>query len=85
MHVRCLTFCLCFDQVDVAIKPGTHVSEEAGMDPAVSHMKLSPLLTMLALSVNKQLADKERVAAALENKHLLKVINQCLDISPAQH
>lgn len=30
------------------------------------------------LLVNKQLADKERVAAALENSHLLKVVNQCL-------
>ncbi|KAK1161975.1 cadherin-1-like [Acipenser oxyrinchus oxyrinchus] len=30
------------------------------------------------LSVNKQLGDKERVAAALENSHLLEVVNQCL-------
>ncbi|CAG9824304.1 unnamed protein product [Phaedon cochleariae] len=30
------------------------------------------------LQVNKQLADKERVAAALENSHLIKVINQCI-------
>jgi len=29
-------------------------------------------------AVNKQLADKERVAAALENNQLLEVINQCL-------
>jgi len=29
-------------------------------------------------TVNKQLADKERVAAALENSHLLDVVNQCL-------
>ncbi|XP_075017521.1 cytosolic iron-sulfur assembly component 2B isoform X1 [Calonectris borealis] len=29
-------------------------------------------------AVNKQLADKERVAAALENSHLLEVVNQCL-------
>ncbi|NXB77584.1 MIP18 protein, partial [Donacobius atricapilla] len=29
-------------------------------------------------AVNKQLADKERVAAALENCHLLEVVNQCL-------
>ncbi|KAJ1672789.1 hypothetical protein EV182_006501 [Spiromyces aspiralis] len=29
-------------------------------------------------SVNKQLNDKERVAAALENVHLLEVIDQCL-------
>ncbi|KAJ3320596.1 MIP18 protein galla-2 [Boothiomyces sp. JEL0866] len=29
-------------------------------------------------AVNKQLNDKERVAAALENSHLLQVVNQCL-------
>ncbi|KAH9821327.1 hypothetical protein DFH28DRAFT_1092937 [Melampsora americana] len=29
-------------------------------------------------SVNKQLNDKERVAAALENSHLLNVVQQCL-------
>ena len=29
-------------------------------------------------SINKQLNDKERVAAALENKHLLGVVHGCL-------
>eukprot|EP01134_Creolimax_fragrantissima_P004411 CFRG4411T1 len=29
-------------------------------------------------SVNKQVNDKERVAAALENTHLMDVVNQCL-------
>lgn len=29
-------------------------------------------------AINKQLADKERVAAALENVHLLQVVNKCL-------
>lgn len=29
-------------------------------------------------AVNKQLNDKERVAAAMENKHLLEVVDQCL-------
>jgi hypothetical protein len=33
--------------------------------------------------VNKQLNDKERVAAALENPHLLRMVNQCL--STAAH
>ncbi|XP_058237246.1 cytosolic iron-sulfur assembly component 2B isoform X2 [Hemibagrus wyckioides] len=33
-------------------------------------------------AVNKQLADKERVAAALENAHLLEVVNQCLSTRP---
>ncbi|XP_076852873.1 cytosolic iron-sulfur assembly component 2B [Brachyhypopomus gauderio] len=34
-------------------------------------------------AVNKQLADKERVAAALENSQLLEVVNQCLSTRPA--
>jgi len=29
-------------------------------------------------AVNKQLNDKERVAAAMENTHLLEVVNKCL-------
>ena len=31
-------------------------------------------------AINKQLSDKERVTAALENTHLLEVVNQCLSI-----
>ncbi|CAG9790658.1 unnamed protein product [Diatraea saccharalis] len=31
-------------------------------------------------AVNKQLADKERVAAALENNNLVQIINQCVAI-----
>jgi metal-sulfur cluster biosynthetic enzyme len=30
------------------------------------------------IAVNKQLCDKERVAAALENNHLLDVVNKCI-------
>ncbi len=29
-------------------------------------------------AVNKQLADKERVRAALENEHLLGVVDRCI-------
>lgn len=47
--------------VDVRIREGTHVSEEA---------------------VNKQLGDKERVSAALENPHLYNVVLQCLNGPP---
>ena len=39
---------------------------------------LSVIIQIISFSVNKQLADKERVAAALENNHLLEVVNQCL-------
>ena len=34
-------------------------------------------------AVNKQLADKERVAAALENQYLIEVVNQCLETTRA--
>lgn len=30
------------------------------------------------VAVNKQLADKERVAAAMENQHLLGVVHKCI-------
>lgn len=41
-------------------------------------VKINPGSHVSEDAVNKQLADKERVAAALENSHLLEVINQCL-------
>uniref|UniRef100_T1JJJ5 MIP18 family-like domain-containing protein n=1 Tax=Strigamia maritima TaxID=126957 RepID=T1JJJ5_STRMM len=41
---------------------------------------ISPGTHISEEAVNKQLADKERVAAALENSHLLEVVNQCLTI-----
>ncbi|CAG9136121.1 MIP18 protein galla-2 [Plutella xylostella] len=34
-------------------------------------------------AVNKQLADKERVAAALENNNLVQIINQCISTALA--
>ena len=42
-------------------------------------VKIRPGTHASEQAVNKQLADKERVAAALENSHLLEVVNQCLD------
>lgn len=41
-------------------------------------VEITPGTHSSELAVNKQLADKERVAAALENKHLIEVINQCI-------
>jgi metal-sulfur cluster biosynthetic enzyme len=41
-------------------------------------VKISPGSHASEYAVNKQLNDKERVAAALENSHLLKVVNQCI-------
>jgi metal-sulfur cluster biosynthetic enzyme len=36
-------------------------------------------------AINKQLADKERVCAALENKHLLSVVNKCIQQGMASY
>ncbi len=36
-------------------------------------------------AVNKQLNDKERVAAALENSNLLKTVNACLEQAPHRY
>ncbi|XP_065064203.1 cytosolic iron-sulfur assembly component 2B-like [Rhopilema esculentum] len=41
-------------------------------------VQLTPGSHASEAAVNKQLADKERVAAALENSSLLDVVNQCL-------
>jgi len=43
-------------------------------------VQISPGTHVSEVAVNKQLADKERVAAALENAQLLEVVNQCLDV-----
>ncbi|XP_008559220.1 MIP18 family protein galla-2 [Microplitis demolitor] len=42
------------------------------------NVEVSPGTHNAESAVNKQLADKERVAAALENSHLIQVINQCI-------
>lgn len=43
-------------------------------------VKINPGTHSSEHSVNKQLSDKERIAAALENTHLIKVINQCIAV-----
>jgi len=43
-------------------------------------VKIRPGTHASEAGVNKQLADKERVAAALENSQLLEVVNQCLEL-----
>nr|CAD7202440.1 unnamed protein product [Timema douglasi]CAD7414263.1 unnamed protein product [Timema poppensis] len=42
------------------------------------NVRLTPGTHASEREVNKQLADKERVAAALENLNLVEVINQCI-------
>jgi hypothetical protein len=40
------------------------------------HVQITEGTHQSELAINKQLRDKERVAAALENQHLLSVVHQ---------
>jgi len=42
-------------------------------------VKINPGSHVSEIAVNKQLNDKERVAAALENFDLLRTVNRCLE------
>eukprot|EP00955_Chlamydomonas_euryale_P040775 351806-Chlamydomonas_euryale.AAC.3 len=50
--------------------------------PFVSPLPVTPGSHSAEAAVNKQLADKERVAAALENPNLLDMVERCLSSSP---
>ena len=41
-------------------------------------VEITPGTHQQEVAINKQLNDKERVAAALENNHLLDVVNKCI-------
>lgn len=63
-------------KIDIQVKEGSHQSEHGGSSSSLSAN--TNLELTYESTVNKQLNDKERVAAALENSHLLDVVNQCL-------
>ncbi|KAI0948636.1 hypothetical protein AcV7_009318 [Taiwanofungus camphoratus] len=65
-------------KVDIRVKPGSHQSEHA-CAPRLVILRLRRVHDVTIMyTVNKQLNDKERVAAALENPALLEVLEQCL-------
>lgn len=41
-------------------------------------VEITPGTHASELAINKQLKDKERVAASLENSHLMQVVNECI-------
>jgi hypothetical protein len=69
-------------KVDIFLKPGSHQSEHAGEARSIDGS--NPIGTLIRHlppvcgTVNKQLNDKERVAAALENPTLVDTVEQCL-------
>ena len=71
-------------KIDVAITPGAHLQEaqvsltERGERARARERSTHPNNICASFQVNKQLADKERVAAALENGNLIDVVHKCL-------
>ena len=63
-------------KVDLKVKPGSHNSDNAGqlLRAPYDIVILNPVIGI----VNKQLNDKERVAAALENPALVEALETCL-------
>ena len=59
---------------------GHHVVRVADFEPPrfKVDIEITPGTHASEHAVNKQLNDKERVAAALENPHLLEVVNKCV-------
>ena len=45
------------------------------------HVSIYPGSHVSEDAINRQLNDKERVAAALENTHLLSIVNKCIENS----
>lgn len=64
-------------KVDIRVKPGSHQSELSGAHFRIINTSLYSKLTRYL--VNKQLNDKERVAAALENPTLVETVERCLE------
>ena len=66
-------------KIDIRVKPGSHQSEQAGLWFRCRLYAPILLIKKIICTVNKQLNDKERVAAALENPALVDVLETCLE------
>uniref|UniRef100_A0AAV2KX78 Cytosolic iron-sulfur assembly component 2A n=1 Tax=Knipowitschia caucasica TaxID=637954 RepID=A0AAV2KX78_KNICA len=69
---RCLPF---KHKLEIYISEGTHSTEE---DKSWMRTVLSERDTVFCSRVNKQINDKERVAAAMENPNLREIVEQCV-------
>ena len=61
-------------QLDIKVSEGTHSIEDDG-----KYRDIQDIMCTLYLLVNKQINDKERVAAAIENPDLRKIVEECVD------
>ena len=64
-------------KIDIRVKAGSHESENSRGCSLLALERLNGTKNDIP-AVNKQLNDNERVAAALENNHLLEVVHECL-------
>lgn len=78
-----MQLCIClFINLDQSVGSGTNFDTAADRLVLLSCVcccvQLSPGSHSTEAQVNKQLNDKERVLAALENPSLLEMVNRCL-------
>jgi hypothetical protein len=64
-------------KLDIKIKEGAHNTE----DESKTYLSFfsAHITSALLISVNKQINDKERIAAAMENPNLRSMVEQCVE------
>lgn len=65
-------------KLDIYIKKGAHATEDESMRERFDKIRDSNLNFKHSISVNKQINDKERIAAALENPNLKNMVEDCI-------
>lgn len=93
-HTYSSAFAFVCSQLEIYLTEGTHSTEEdsecedksvLSTSQSLSHLVLIACgcnvmnsCVLFCLAVNKQINDKERVAAAMENPNLRELVEQCV-------
>jgi hypothetical protein len=65
-------------KLDIKIKEGAHNTEDESKNTTLAIL-FAYLMMATLFSVNKQINDKERIAAAMENPNLRSMVEQCVE------
>lgn len=66
-------------KLDIYIKKGAHTTEDESTFRILDYIRLYiNIYIYLLLAVNKQINDKERIAAAMENPNLKNLVENCI-------
>lgn len=65
-------------KLDIYIKKGAHSTEEESKLICKIKLNIFFLIVFFFFAVNKQINDKERIAAAMENPNLRNLVEDCI-------